>query len=86
MLDLLNCVVTPARASRIDSTLPRTSAEASPLKAVQVRQPGEISKSGSDRIPRPGCGQVGIKVEACGLCPGDARVKAGPWPDRVTAD
>jgi hypothetical protein len=63
MLDLLNFVVTPAHASRIDRTLPRTSAEASPLQAVQVRQPGGNLKSWSDRSPqaRP-LGAVGAVI------------------------
>lgn len=31
-------------------------------------------------VPRPGAGQVRIKVEACGICHSDALVKEGSWP------
>jgi D-arabinose 1-dehydrogenase-like Zn-dependent alcohol dehydrogenase len=45
-----------------------------------------ISKSGGEfeiverEIPRPGPGQVLIKVQACGVCHSDALTKEGSWP------
>ena len=46
----------------------------------------QISKAGGDfeivdrEIPKPGTGQVRIKVEACGICRSDVLTKDGLWP------
>jgi len=46
----------------------------------------QISKSGGDfeiverEIPKPGPGQVRIKVRACGVCHSDMFTKEGAWP------
>ena len=46
----------------------------------------QISKAGSDfeiverEIPKPGAGQVLIKVLACGVCHSDVLTKEGLWP------
>jgi D-arabinose 1-dehydrogenase-like Zn-dependent alcohol dehydrogenase len=46
----------------------------------------QISKAGGDfeiverEIPKPGLGQVRIKVQACGVCHSDMLTKEGAWP------
>jgi D-arabinose 1-dehydrogenase-like Zn-dependent alcohol dehydrogenase len=46
----------------------------------------QISKAGGDfelverDIPKPGAGQVRVKVDACGICHSDVLVKEGLWP------
>jgi D-arabinose 1-dehydrogenase-like Zn-dependent alcohol dehydrogenase len=46
----------------------------------------QISKAGGDfeiverQIPKPGPGQVRIKVRACGVCHSDVFTKEGSWP------
>jgi D-arabinose 1-dehydrogenase-like Zn-dependent alcohol dehydrogenase len=46
----------------------------------------EIPKAGADfhiverEIPKPGAGEVLIKVQACGVCHSDAFTKEGYWP------
>ena len=46
----------------------------------------QISKAGGDfeiverEIPKPGAGQVRIKVQACGVCHSDMLTKEGAWP------
>jgi len=57
-----------------------TKVGVAPMKAAQ------ISKSGGDfeiverEIPKPGPGQVRIKVRACGVCHSDMFTKEGAWP------
>lgn len=46
----------------------------------EVRAPLEV---GEVEVPRPGHGQVLVRVEACGLCGIDLRVAAGGWPSGV---
>jgi len=54
-----------------------------PVAAMKVAQ---ISKPGADfeiierEIPKPGAGQVRIKVQACGVCHSDVFTKEGSWP------
>jgi len=55
--------------------------------AVGTMKVAEISKAGGGfeiverKIPKPGAGQVRIKVEACGICHSDVLTKDGLWPD-----
>src|ERR671912_1939737 len=59
---------------------------ASKAVAVQVMTVAQISKPGGDfelvekQIPRPGPGQVRIKIQACGVCHSDVFTKEGMWP------
>jgi D-arabinose 1-dehydrogenase-like Zn-dependent alcohol dehydrogenase len=52
-------------------------------KTMKVAQ---ISKAGGDfeiverEIPKPGAGEVRIKVQACGVCHSDVLTKEGAWP------
>lgn len=47
------------------------------MRAIQVAAPGAPMELVEIPIPQPGDGQVLIKVEACGVCHGDAMVAQG---------
>lgn len=47
------------------------------MKAVQVAAPGAPMEMVEIEVPIPGDGQVLLKVEACGVCHGDAKVLEG---------
>jgi D-arabinose 1-dehydrogenase-like Zn-dependent alcohol dehydrogenase len=51
-----------------------------PLKAAQVPKPGADFEIVEREIPKPGAGQVRIKVQACGVCHSDSFTKEGQWP------
>ena len=51
-----------------------------PMKAAQIPKPGADFEIVEREIPRPGAGQVLIKVQACGICHSDALTKEGAWP------
>jgi D-arabinose 1-dehydrogenase-like Zn-dependent alcohol dehydrogenase len=50
------------------------------MKAAQVPKPGADFEIVERDIPKPGAGQVRIKVQACGVCHSDVFVKEGLWP------
>lgn len=50
------------------------------MKVAQISRPGGEFELVEREIPDPGRGQVRIKVEACGVCHGDATVKEGYMP------
>jgi D-arabinose 1-dehydrogenase-like Zn-dependent alcohol dehydrogenase len=50
------------------------------MKAVQVPKPGADFEIVEREIPKPGAGQVLIKVQACGICHSDVFTKEGQWP------
>ena len=51
-----------------------------PMKVAQVPKPGADFEIVEREIPKPGVGQVRIKVQACGVCHSDALTKEGVWP------
>ncbi len=51
-----------------------------PMKAAQVPRPGGDFEIVEREIPKPGAGQVLIKVQACGICHSDVLTKEGTWP------
>jgi len=51
-----------------------------PMKVAQVPKPGADFQIVEREIPRPGPGQVRIKVLACGVCHSDVFTKEGSWP------
>jgi D-arabinose 1-dehydrogenase-like Zn-dependent alcohol dehydrogenase len=51
-----------------------------PMKAAQIPRPGADFEIVEREIPRPGAGQVRIKVQACGVCHSDVLTKEGLWP------
>ena len=50
------------------------------MTVAQVTKPGEDFKIVEREIPKPGAGEVRIKVQACGICHSDAFTKEGSWP------
>ena len=53
------------------------------MKAAQVTEKGKDFDIVEREIPEPGEGQVRVKVEACGICHGDAVAKYGWWPEPI---
>ena len=51
-----------------------------PMKAAQVPKAGADFQIVEREIPKPGAGDVRIKVQACGVCHSDALTKEGAWP------
>src|ERR1700730_2691782 len=51
-----------------------------PMKAAQVPKPGADFEIVEREIPKPGTGEVLIKVQACGVCHSDQFTKEGTWP------
>ena len=64
----------------------RVAAAGKTKVAVATMKVGAGSQAGADfqiverEIPRPGAGQVRIKVQACGVCHSDVFTKEGSWP------
>jgi D-arabinose 1-dehydrogenase-like Zn-dependent alcohol dehydrogenase len=50
------------------------------MKAIQVKSVGADFELVTKEIPEPKANEVLIKVEACGVCHGDALVKEGRYP------
>jgi len=50
------------------------------MKAAQVSKPGADFQIVEREIPKPGAGEVRIKVLACGVCHSDMFTKEGAWP------
>ena len=50
------------------------------MRAIQVRAPGAELEMVRKEIPEPKPNEVLIKVEACGICHGDAVVRDGHFP------
>jgi D-arabinose 1-dehydrogenase-like Zn-dependent alcohol dehydrogenase len=50
------------------------------MKAIQVSSPGAGFELIQKEIPKPGNNEVLIKIEACGVCHGDAITKEGHFP------
>jgi D-arabinose 1-dehydrogenase-like Zn-dependent alcohol dehydrogenase len=50
------------------------------MKAAQIPKPGGDFQIVEREIPKPGAGQVLIKVQACGICHSDVLTKEGAWP------
>jgi len=50
------------------------------MVAAQIAKPGEEFEVVEREIPKPGAGDVLIKVMACGVCHSDVFAKEGLWP------
>lgn len=59
---------------------PKTKVAVGTMKVAQVPRPGADFQLVEREIPRPGAGQVRVKVQACGVCHSDAFTKDGSWP------
>ena len=57
-----------------------TAVAAATMMVVQVSKPGADLRIVEREIPKPGAGQVRIKVHACGICRSDLLTKDGSWP------
>jgi D-arabinose 1-dehydrogenase-like Zn-dependent alcohol dehydrogenase len=57
-----------------------TKVAVSLMKAAQIPRPGADFEIVEREIPKPGVGQVRIKVQACGVCHSDVLTKEGQWP------
>jgi D-arabinose 1-dehydrogenase-like Zn-dependent alcohol dehydrogenase len=57
-----------------------TRTAAASMKAAQIGKPGADFEIVEREIPKPGVGQVRIKVQACGVCHSDVLTKEGQWP------
>jgi D-arabinose 1-dehydrogenase-like Zn-dependent alcohol dehydrogenase len=57
-----------------------TRVVASPMKAAQISKAGGDFEIVERDIPKPGPGEVRIKVQACGVCHSDMFTKDGAWP------
>ena len=51
-----------------------------PMKVAQIPKAGADFQIVDREIPKPGMGQVRIRVEACGICHSDVLTKEGMWP------
>ena len=51
-----------------------------PMKAAQIPKAGADFQIVEREIPKPGAGEVRIKVQACGICHSDVLTKEGLWP------
>ena len=54
--------------------------ELAPMMVAQVSKPGADFEIVEREVPRPGVGQVRIRVQACGICHSDSLTKDGSWP------
>jgi D-arabinose 1-dehydrogenase-like Zn-dependent alcohol dehydrogenase len=57
-----------------------TRVAVAPMKAAQISKPGADFQIVEREIPKPGAGEVRIKVLACGVCHSDMFTKEGAWP------
>src|SRR3954465_14812117 len=60
--------------------MPATKLATAPMKVAQIPSPGADFQIVEREIPKPGVGQVRIKVQACGICHSDVLTKDGTWP------
>jgi D-arabinose 1-dehydrogenase-like Zn-dependent alcohol dehydrogenase len=51
-----------------------------PMKAAQIPKAGADFQIVEREIPKPGVGELRIKVQACGVCHSDVLTKEGLWP------
>lgn len=51
-----------------------------PMKVAQISKAGGDFEIVEREIPKPGAGEVLIKVQACGVCHSDVLTKEGAWP------
>jgi D-arabinose 1-dehydrogenase-like Zn-dependent alcohol dehydrogenase len=57
-----------------------TGVAVAPMKSAQIPKPGADFQIVDREIPKPGVGEVRIKVQACGVCHSDLFTKEGLWP------
>ncbi len=52
----------------------------STMKAAVVREFGKPLVIEEVSVPRPGAGEVLVRIEACGVCHTDLHAAEGDWP------
>ena len=57
-----------------------TKVAVAPMKVALVPKAGADFQVVEREVPRPGAGEVRIKVQACGVCHSDVLTKEGGWP------
>ncbi len=57
-----------------------TKIAVTPMKVAVISKPGADFEIVEREIPKPGMGEVRIKVQACGVCHSDVLTKEGLWP------
>ena len=57
-----------------------TKTATAPMKVAQIPKAGADFQIVEREIPKPGAGQVRIKVQACGVCHSDVLTKDGRGP------
>jgi D-arabinose 1-dehydrogenase-like Zn-dependent alcohol dehydrogenase len=57
-----------------------TTVAVATMKVALVSKPGSDFQIVEREVPKPGAGQVRIKVQACGVCHSDVFTKEGLWP------
>src|SRR5690242_19157321 len=57
-----------------------TKVAVAPMKVALVPSAGADFQVVEREVPRPGAGEVRIKVQACGVCHSDVLTKEGGWP------
>src|SRR5437660_9918934 len=57
-----------------------TTVAVATMKVAQISKPGAGFEIVEREIPKPGTGEVRIRVQACGVCHGDVFVKDVLWP------
>ena len=60
--------------------MPATKLATAPMKVARIPSPGADFQIVEREIPKPGVGQVRIKVQACGICHSDVLTKEGGLP------
>src|SRR5437764_677943 len=60
--------------------MPATKLATAPMKVAQIPSLGADFQIVEREIPKPGVGQVRIKVQACGICHSDVLTKEGGLP------
>ncbi|HCV97187.1 MAG TPA: zinc-dependent alcohol dehydrogenase, partial [Stenotrophomonas sp.] len=50
------------------------------MKAAVVREFGKPLRIEEVQVPRPGPGDILVKIEACGVCHTDLHAVDGDWP------
>src|SRR5436190_14375592 len=60
--------------------MPATTVAVTTMKVAQVSKAGASFEIVEREIPKPGAGQVRIKVQACGVCHSDVLTKDGTFP------
>ena len=53
------------------------------MKAAVVREFGKPLAIEEVPVPRPGAGQVLVKIQACGVCHTDLHAAEGDWPVKL---